>query len=194
MTIKKNKNIRKRLVAFDFDATLFNTPDDVQGKKTWEKKKEEKYPHIGWWGRPESLDLDVFDIKPYAKVLTRLRKEVARKDTYVIVLTARHKKLRAQVQAILDDNDIKVDRLDMKAGSKTKGEKILDYLNDMPEIKEILVFDDQEKHLDSYREIKDKLPKGVELNIFKADEGKVKLVEAKNKLFRIIKEEIENFF
>lgn len=186
--------MKKRLVAFDFDGCLFNTPDDVQGKKIWKSIKGEDYKYEGWWGRPESLDLDVFDIKPYAKVLTRLRKEVARKDTYVIVLTARHKKLRAQVQAVLDANDIKVDRLDMKAGRKTKGEKILDYLNDMPELKEILVYDDQEKHLDSYRNIKDKLPKGVELNIFKADDGKLKLVEAKNKLFRIIKEEIENLF
>ena len=186
--------MKKRLIAFDFDATLFNTPDDVQGKKTWEKKKGEKYPYEGWWGRPESLDLDVFDIKPYAKVLAKLRKEVARKDSYVIVLTARHKKLRAEVQAILDANNIKVDRLDMKAGRKTKGEKILDYLEEMPELKEVFVYDDQEKHLDSYRSIKDKLPKGVELTIFKADEGKVKIVEAKNKLFRIIKEEIENFF
>jgi hypothetical protein len=192
--MEKNKNTRKRLIAIDFDQCLVNTPEEIQGKKTWEEVKGVPYPHNGWWGRKESLDLDVFDIKPYPNVLSVLRKESSRNDTYVIVLTARMEKLRPYVQAVLDANNIRVDKLDMKSDNKTKGERILAYLAEMPEIKEISVFDDQEKHLDSYREIIDKLPKGVKLNIFKTDEGVINLVESKNKLNHIISDEIENFF
>ena len=32
-----------KLVAFDFDRTLFATPDDITGKTIWEKKTGKKY-------------------------------------------------------------------------------------------------------------------------------------------------------
>ena len=65
----------KRLIIFDLDGTLMNTPSPEEGKPLWEKHYGEKYPHIGWWGRKESLDTNVFNIKPIPSVLSQLLKE-----------------------------------------------------------------------------------------------------------------------
>ena len=49
------------LVVFDFDATLIKTTLPDVGKGMWSSHHGIEYPHVGWWGRKESLDSDVFD-------------------------------------------------------------------------------------------------------------------------------------
>lgn len=182
----------KRLAAFDFDGTLMNSPEKEFGKIGWQKKTGREYPYEGWWGRPESLDLNVFDINPFPSVLHQLKKEQSTPNTFVIVLTSRMEKLRPQVQAVLDANDIHVDKLDMKYNWKNKGEKILDYINEFPELEEINVYDDMEKHIQAFEEIKNQIPEHITFNIYKADNGKLALTEGL-KIKRIIQEELENF-
>ena len=62
--------MKKNLVIFDFDQTLMDTLGKEEGLKIWKEKTGQDYPHKGWWGRKESLDLDVFDIEPNEDVLT----------------------------------------------------------------------------------------------------------------------------
>ena len=183
----------KKLVAFDFDGTLSNSPMPEEGKKIWKEKKGEEYPHKGWWGRKESLDTDVFDIHMYDRVKSLLKKESRSKETYVVILTSRMEKLRPQLEKILKDNDIEVDKVDMKRSERTKGSKVLRYIEQFPDLEEIDVYDDRDTDLNSYKEIEDKVPEGITFRIFHADEGKVKLVEAEDKLTEIIKEEIQDF-
>ena len=52
----------KRLAVFDFDGTLFDSPEQEDGMRIWSQKTGQQYPHKGWWGRRESLDSDIFDI------------------------------------------------------------------------------------------------------------------------------------
>ena len=52
----------KRLICFDFDDTLFHTPLPEEGKKIWKEKTGQEWPHIGWWGKPESIDNEIFEI------------------------------------------------------------------------------------------------------------------------------------
>lgn len=179
----------KRLAAFDFDGTLMNSPEKEVGKIEWQDKTGQPYPHQGWWGRPESLDLDIFDIKPFPTVYNQLKKEQSTPNTFVIVLTSRQEKLRPQVQAVLDANNIHVDKLDMKYDWKDKGQKILNYIQQFPDLVEVNVYDDMEEHILAYEAIKAKLPKSITLNIYHSNQGNLALVESK--LIRIIKEEID---
>ncbi len=184
----------KRLVAFDMDGTLMNTPEPEMGKPMWSKHYGTQYPYPGWWGRPESLDLSVFDIKPFPSMMKQLEKEISTPDSYVIILTSRMEKLRPQVQAILDKNNIRVDKLDMKKSEKTKGEKILDYLKMFPDLKEINVYDDREVDIVSYKGIRNILPNDITFNIYVAMDGNLTLVESHDKLLDIIDDELKNIF
>jgi len=183
----------KRLVAFDFDGTLMNSPEQENGIQLWQDKMGYPYPHKGWWGRPESLDLDVFDIRPFPSVLKQLEKEVSTPDTYVIILTSRMEKLRPQLEAVLNKNNIRVDKVDMKRSERTKGEKILRYLEEFPSIEEINVYDDRDTDIQSYEGIRNMIPKNIVFNIYLAASGSLSLLEAKNKIVTIVNEVISSF-
>lgn len=183
----------KRLIAFDFDGTLIDSPMPDIGKKIWKEKTGTEFPYIGWWGRPESLDMNVFDIKPFPSVLAQLNKDKSTPDTYVIVLTSRRKKLQPQLQAILDANNIIVDKLDTKYDNSEKGDRILRYLQEFPDLIEISVYDDRDSDIVAYKSIINKIPKNITFNIYLAENGDFALIDSNNKLNNIIREEIENF-
>ena len=182
----------KKLNAFDFDGTLINSPEKDNGIKLWSKLKGIQYPYQGWWGRVESLDLTIFDIKPFPNVLSALNNAIKDDDSLVIVLTSRREKLRPSLQAILDINMINVDKLDMKTIELTKGERILKYVEKYPELKEINVYDDKDSDIDSYKQIISSIPQDIVFNIYRANNGKLTLVGTnENSLLSIINEEIE---
>jgi len=179
----------KRLFAFDFDKTLMQTPEPEEGKVIWKEKTGTEYPHIGWWSKPESLDLNVFNIKPFPNVLNVLKKEMSNPYSYVIVLTSRLEKLRSSVHSVLDANWIDVHKLDMANDKRTKGDKILEYINEFPSLEEINVYDDREKDIASYKEIRKNIPENIKFNIYLAVNGQLNLLET-NKLTDLINEEI----
>jgi hydroxymethylpyrimidine pyrophosphatase-like HAD family hydrolase len=182
----------KRLIAFDFDGTLMNSPEQENGIQLWQDKMGHPYPHKGWWGRPESLDLNVFDIKPFPNVFKELEREVSTPDTYVIILTSRQEKLRPQLEAVLNKNDIHVDKVDMKRDEKNKGEKILQYIERFPDLQEICVYEDRDSDIQSYNSIKGTIPQNISFNIYVAANGNISLLEAKSTLIDIVNEEIVN--
>ena len=182
-----------RLIVFDFDSTLMDSPEPEQGKQLWLQKKGIPYQHLGWWGRPESLDLNVFDIKPFPSVLNQLKKEIVTPNTYVIILTSRMEKLRPYVQAVLDKNSIVVDKLDMKRAEGDKGVKILRYVQQFPELRTISVYDDRESDIIAYENIRNQIPDGIEFNIYRVNEGNFALTESSRKqnVLEIILDEIK---
>jgi hypothetical protein len=182
-----------RLCAFDFDSTLISSPMPETGKIEWGKYYNKQFPYQGWWGRPESLDLNVFDIKPFPKILNLLNKDISTPATYTIVLTSRQEKLRPLIQKILEVNNIRVDKLDMQRDQRTKGQKILDYTKKFPDLREINVYDDKDSDIISYEGIRSSLPEGIKFNIYLANKGNLSLVEAESKLISIINEEIKKF-
>ena len=113
----------KRLICIDFDKCLFQTPESEEGKLIYQEKTGQQYPYLGWWSKPESLDMNVFDIKPYPSMLKQFNLEQSKPNTHIIILTNRREFLRPQVQAILDANNIQADELVMANDQRTKGEK-----------------------------------------------------------------------
>lgn len=195
----------KRLVIFDFDGTLIDSPKPEIGKPIWKEKTGEDFPYQGWWGRKESLYTQVFDIKPFPSVLAQLRKEKATPDTSVVILTSRMEKLRPQVENILLLNDISVDDILLKSGGESKGDVILKIENYNQDLEEIIVYDDyMEKDagkIAEYTSIKDKLSPDVKYTLYYVDNGNISLLEgdgsvsfeSTNKLMEIINEEINSF-
>lgn len=167
-------------------------PED--GKKQWEEKTGQPYPHVGWWGRKESLDTDVFNIKPFPNILRLLKKDMGDPDTTTIILTSRMEKLRPELENILRLNGIVVDELITKKGSADKGDVILRIENYNQDLKEIVVYDDfaggMQNKIAEYTKIKDKLSDDVEYIIYFVDNGIISLLESSNNLLKIINEEI----
>jgi len=180
-----------RLAVFDFDGTLIDSPMPETGKAQWSEKMGKPYPFSGWWGRPESLDLEVFDIKPFPSVLKQLQKEQQTPDTQVIVLTSRMEKLRPYVEAVLEKNNIVVDKVDMKRAEGDKGVKVLRYVSALPDLVEINVYEDRDTDIEAYERIKSQIPEGITFNIYLANNGSFALVE--NDLMNIVKEEVQDF-
>lgn len=180
----------KRLVAYDFDGTLFNSPMPEYGKKEWAKFYSKEFPHIGWWSKTESLDTDVFNIDPYGEVLNQLNSDRAEPETYVIILTSRIYKLRPQIEKILQLNSVHVDELNMMHDNLNKGEKVLKYLEKFPDIETIDVYDDRDVEFKAYMSVMNYLPENVTLNIFKVTDGAIGLYKSKNSVEDIINEEI----
>jgi hypothetical protein len=180
-----------RLVVMDFDGTLVSSIMPEEGKKVYELYYKKPFPWKGWWSKPESLDLNIFDIKPFPEILNILNKEKSKPDTYVVILTSRLEKLRPYVQAVLDKNNIRVDKLDMKYNEKTKGQKVLDYIQNFPNLTEINVYDDKESDILSYKEIEFQITENIIFKIFLTTNGHLNLVENKYKnVLKLIQEEI----
>lgn len=186
----------KKLAVYDLDGTLMNTPSPEGGKEQWSQAKGVPYPHVGWWGRAESLDNEIFDIKPFPNILSQLKKDVVNPNTYVIILTSRREKLRPQVEKILADNGIVVDEVLLKRGNETKGEVILSYLKRMPDLKKIDVYDDfaggEEHKIREFTDIENQIPDDVEYNIYAVEErgDRFELMESSNNVLNIIMEEL----
>ena len=192
----------KRLAVFDFDGTLIDSPEKEEGKKIWAQKTGQPHQYKGWWGRKESLDTSVFDIKTFPSVVAQLDKEKNTPDTDVIILTSRMEKLRPEVQKILDDNDIVVDDLILKRGREGKGDIILKIENYNQDLEEIVVYDDfmnkDAGKIAEYTKIQDQLSDDVRYDLYLVNKGKISLLEgdgvvnfeSTSKLLDIIQEEI----
>jgi len=188
----------KRLAIYDFDGTLINSPEKEEGIQQWERVKGEKYPYQGWWGRKESLDTEVFDIKPFPDILTKLNSDL-KSDTYVIILTSRMEKLRPELENVLKLNGINVHEVVMKRGAETKGDVILRYVANNPDLKYVVVYDDfaddNPDKIKEYTDIKDELvSKGIEYNVIRVVEGRVSnMLESTNILNFMIQDEVLKF-
>ena len=182
-----------RLVVFDFDGTLIDSPEAEEGKVLWSEKMGRPYPYSGWWGRPESLDLNVFDIKPFPSVLHQLKKEIVLPNTYVIILTSRMEKLRPEVEAVLNKNNIHVDKVDMKRAEGNKGIKVLRYVAQLPDLKEINVYEDRDIDITAYEGIRPQIPENIMFNVYLASKGNLALTESSRSLnvLCIIQEELK---
>lgn len=185
----------KRIEFIDFDGTLCNSPEPLEGKGIWEEKKGEKYPHIGWWSKPESLDPDVFDIKPYPKLMEIITRAIHDSNSFVVILTNRMAKLRPEIEKLLALNNIQVDVLDMKEKNRmTKGDRIMTYIEKDDDVGEVNVYDDRANELHDLLDIASDLEKrDIKYTIFKADYGNLTPIHEGKTINEVINSEIEDF-
>ena len=187
----------KRLIAYDFDGTLMDSPEPNPGKEIWKEKTGQEYPHKGWWGRKESLNTDIFEINTFPTILNQLKQDVADSNAHVIILTSRLEKLRPEVEKIMKKHNINVDAIVMKSGPIDKGDILLNYAKNNSDLEEITIYDDfangQKHKIEELTKIKEILPNNIQYNIYYVKDGKFRLMESTNHLKEMIFEEMIKF-
>lgn len=147
----------KKLICFDFDDTLFHTPLPEDGKIVWKEKTGTEWSHRGWWGKPESIDNEIFDIPKNEWTYQRYLEAVADPDAYVILATGRLDKvpgMRAGVEKILRENNIEFDEVHLNWGSDTFIFKcnLLERTIEKLGVHELTFYDDRAEHLPKFVE------------------------------------------
>ena len=153
--LKEQKENITKISIFDFDGTLMDTPHPEEGKKEWEEFTGKKYPHIGWWGKPESLDDAVFDIQPIESTVSDYKKEMSNPDTMVIMLTGRLPHQSEQIEELLALHNINFDEYHYKSNGDTLTSKIntiKSLLHRYPNVTEIEMWEDREPHALSFEQ------------------------------------------
>jgi len=139
----------KKLISFDFDDTLVHTTLPDEGKKIWKEKTGEDWPHRGWWSKPESLDMEIFDIPLNKKIYRRYKQAISDPDNYVILATGRVAPLQDEVDIILNHYGLEFDEMHLNPGIDTfefKSNLFEKLINEL-EPEEFIMYDDRQEHL-----------------------------------------------
>lgn len=144
--------MHKRLIIFDFDGTLVNSPEPLEGRKIWKEKKGSDFPHQGWWGKTDSLDTSVFDIQLNKWVYDKYLEAMSDPENYVILATGRLDKvpnMRRCVMEILNKHNLSFDEIHLNPGGDTfhfKSTLFEDIVSRL-ELDEVIMYDDRESQL-----------------------------------------------
>lgn len=111
------------LYSFDFDDTLFHTMLPDPGMSIWEKSMRERYPnepekwkwpHRGWWSKPETIDMDIFETPKNEWVYKEYLKTTEDSDSLRILATGRLQKvdgMRENIEKIINKHNYSFDEI-----------------------------------------------------------------------------------
>ena len=157
-TIKKilqeGKENITQIDIFDFDGTLVDTPLFDTHKDIYHQKTGKPWPHKGWWSKPESLDMDVFDMPVIPSVIADYKIERSKPNVLMVMLTGRIPKLAPYVEKILAANGLKFDRYIYHHGGPTLTSKIatLDALmKEFPKVTSVAQWEDRGEHIGPFK-------------------------------------------
>jgi hypothetical protein len=167
--------IIEHIRVYDCDDTLLFTPkpdvdengekiirlEIIDGKKRefsvsseFEEATGTPWAHKGWWGRRESLNPDVFDIKRNEFVYNEYLRDINGIDKLMIMMTGRIKPLERQVKHLLDMHNMEFDRYYFNPGGKPtldyKIEVYQKYVDTMKDLKSLKMYDDRDEHIPEF--------------------------------------------
>jgi hypothetical protein len=163
--------MKNRLVIYDFDGTLFDSPDREKGHRIYRAATNSDFPFQGWWGRPESLLPPIVPQEPDEKWFIKstiqvYKNDAADENTSVILMTGRPVKMRQRVKQILDSQKLKFDAYFFSGQKNSKGtdtgEIKLNYILELlePKYKTLELWEDRPSQIDFFIE---NLPKSCNL-------------------------------
>ena len=170
--LKEMDNKITKAAIFDFDGTIVDTPLPDSGRKEYQAKTGKPWPHEGWWSKPESLDMNVFDMPVYDEVINAHAKELSSPDTVVIMLTGRMTKLAQHVEAVLASKGLKFDEYHYNRGGETgeaKMKTISKLLEKYTDVTYIEMWDDRLEHIPRFEAFLGKLVDEGRLTGFKVN-------------------------
>lgn len=145
-----------KLICFDFDKTLIHTMEPEEGRRIWLREKGENFPHpVGWWSKPESMDIEVF--YPVINMWTykHYKEAIEDENNYVFIATGRMQKLQKEVDRILDFHGFKFDDVFCNWGGETfkfKTKLFEQIMRKNPKAEEFILYDDRYEHLKKFVE------------------------------------------
>jgi len=144
-----------KLALFDFDGTLVDTELPETGKEIWLKKTKKVWPHIGWWGKADSLDTEIFDNKLIPSVKEAYDIIKTESETLSVMLTGRRLALAKEVNKILKMHGLIFDEHHFNTGGATevcKMRTIDKLLKNYPDVEEISIWEDRIAHVDIFHD------------------------------------------
>lgn len=97
------------LYIFDFDGTLFNTPDPKKGRQLYEKYTGKKWVRKGWLSWPESL-LPPMKTHP-GPALPIYREHIGQSGSLTVILTGRIERTTPGIMQVLENFKVYPDQL-----------------------------------------------------------------------------------
>lgn len=168
-----------KVALYDFDGTFIKTMGPIEGKKIWKDKTGTDYPHRGWWGKRETLDIDIFENEPYEDIVNEYNKSIAEPNTYVVLCTGRISPMKREVNAILDKYGFEFDDVILNgdkrfvvrgkgADNNTLAYKIrvlASFITELPNLEEIELWDDRLEHNATFQQWADAQNIKVKVNL-----------------------------
>jgi len=183
----------KKIVFIDHDGSLMNVPMPDTGRILWKEKTGTEYPHKGWWGQPDSLNTNVFDIEPFQSVENILKKENANPSSYTVLLTNRIPKFESIIKNLLNSMGLHFDLYSFKSDNRDKKERILEISSKFPSLEEIKVFDDQNDQIEILKTLKYDVDETIKVEVYQANNGQLNLVEKHQRIKFLIKKGIKKY-
>lgn len=144
--------MKQKIIFLDFNATIVDVPGPENGRNIYFKKTGQVYPHIGWWSKPVTLDMKIFDIKLIKEVDLVFQSATLDPNAKTVLLTNRIPKMVAAVRKVLNHHKYKMDLYSFNTGQENKGERILKILETVfPDATDAEFYDDDSGHLDDAR-------------------------------------------
>ena len=143
----------KKIISFDFDKTLVYSPTAEEGIPTWKKVTGTNWPYPGggWWGKAETLDMDIFNVQINQWVYARYLEAVADPDAFVMLATGRLEKvpnMRKNVERILNHHNLSFDGVYLSWGDTYKFKtQLFTKLAHELKVDELIMYDDRHDHL-----------------------------------------------
>ena len=170
-----------RVSLFDNDNSLMDSPlNTKENKALWEKVKGREWNknpktgeyYEGWWGKLESLDNDVFDIKLIEDVKQDALNRIECNNTFTAILTGRRAKFTTVVKEIIRKNGVPyMDDYFFNDEGKTelfKMNKMSMLLEQFPNLKTMELWEDRTEHFEQFRQWgKDNMGDGFILHVVK---------------------------
>ena len=137
----------RRLSVFDFDGTLFKSPEKPVDWAT------------GWWGNPASLSAPIVPERPGAEwwnahVVEAAQRDSADPETVSLLLTGRlAKRFTVRLTELLAQAELSFDRVILSTGGDTEAHKLLmigEFLSVYPTIVEVDIWEDRHEHLTKF--------------------------------------------
>ena len=145
------------LYSFDFDDTLIHTMLPDPGMRIWEEKTGLKWPYRGWWSKPETLDMSLFDTPKNEWVYKKYLEAEADPSGYRILATGRLDTvngMREGVQNILDYYGFEFDEVYLNWGGDTFKFKttLFEKMILKTGCRNFIMYDDRVEHLPMFEE------------------------------------------
>jgi len=154
--------MKARVAIYDFDGTIFHSPEREQGELSYFNATGEFFPHAGWWGKNETLIPPIVPQIPDSswylqETLKAHREDSLRDDTEVILMTGRPYKNRHRILEICDLAGLKFDRHFFKGQPGQKGSDTFsvkrNFIQDHifhPELKVLEIWEDRPEHVSNF--------------------------------------------